>query len=100
MNDKQKKILEAIKNPQKLVKATKNNKNPNKNYLEKVNLLSSQSSSVIRSFGSSALNFAWLASGKIDCLFVNKLSKNQIACGELLIKEAGGYLTNLKYISA
>ena len=75
-------------------------KNPIKNYSEKVNLLSYQSSSVIRSFGSSALNFAWLASGKIDCLFVNKLSKNQIACGELLIKEAGGYLTNLKYISA
>ena len=62
--------------------------------------MSNQSSSVIRSFGSSGLNFAWLASGKIDCLFVNKLSKNQIACGELLIKEAGGYLTNLKYISA
>ena len=62
--------------------------------------MSYHSSSVIRSFGSSALNFAWLASGKIDCLFVNKLSKNQIACGELLIKEAGGYLTNLKYISA
>ena len=70
------------------------------NYFEKINLLSNQSSSVIRSFGSSALNFAWLASGKIDCLFVNELSKNQIACGELLIKEAGGYLTNLKYISA
>ena len=62
--------------------------------------MSYQTSSVIRSFGSSALNFAWLASGKIDCLFVNRLYKNQIACGELLIKEAGGYLTNLKYISA
>ena len=49
---------------------------------------------------SSALSFAWLASGKIDCLFFNKLNKNQIACGELLIKEAGGYLTNLKYINA
>jgi myo-inositol-1(or 4)-monophosphatase len=70
------------------------------NYFEKINLLSSQTSSVTRSFGSSALSFAWLASGKIDCLFVNKLNKNQIACGELLIKEAGGYLTNLKYINA
>ena len=70
------------------------------NYFEKINLLSYQSSSVTRSFGSSALGFAWLASGKIDCLFVNKVNKNQIACGELLIKEAGGYLTNLKYINA
>ena len=70
------------------------------NYVERISLLSYQSSSVTRSFGSSALSFAWLASGKIDCLFVNKLNKNQIACGELLIKEAGGYLTNLKYINA
>ena len=31
---------------------------------------------------------------------VNRLNKNQIACGELLIKEAGGYLTNSKYINA
>ncbi|GIS09490.1 MAG: inositol monophosphatase [Alphaproteobacteria bacterium] len=77
-----------------------NDKNSVINYFEKINLLSYQSSSVIRSFGSSALSFAWLASGKIDCLFVNKLNKNQIACGELLIKEAGGYLTNLKYINA
>ena len=79
---------------------TLNDKNSKKNYFEKINLLSYQSSSVTRSFGSSALSFAWLASGKIDCLFVNKLNKNQIACGELLIKEAGGYLTDLKYINA
>ena len=32
--------------------------------------------------------------------FTNNLNKNQVACGELLIKEAGGYLTNLKYINA
>ncbi len=71
-----------------------------KNYLNKIKTLAFNSSSVTRSFGSSALSFAWLASGKIDCLFVNKLNKNQIACGELLVKEAGGYLTNLKYINA
>ena len=77
-----------------------NEKHSISNYFEKINLLSYQSSSVKRSFGSSALSFAWLASGKIDCLFANKLHKNQIACGELLIKEAGGYLTNLKYNNA
>ena len=70
------------------------------NLYEKINFLSYNTSSVTRSFGSSALSFAWLASGKIDCLFVNNLNKNQIACGELLIKESGGYLTNLKYINA
>ena len=79
---------------------TLNGKKSNLNYLEKINLLSHESSSCTRSFGSSALSFAWLASGKIDCLFVNKLNKNQIACGELLIKEAGGYFTDLKYINA
>ena len=77
-----------------------NDKDSKLNYFERISLLSFQSSSVTRSFGSSAISFAWLASGKIDCLFVNKLNKNQIACGELLIKEAGGYLTNLKYINA
>ena len=77
-----------------------NNKLTTSNYFEKINLLTLKSSSVIRLFGSSALNFAWLASGKIDCLFTFKLSKSQIACGELLIKEAGGYLTNLKYFNA
>ena len=79
---------------------TLNNKSSVINFVEKINLLSYQSSSVIRSFGSSAISFAWLASGKIDCLFVNKLNKNQISCGQLLIKEAGGYLTDLKYINA
>ena len=79
---------------------TFNDKNSKLNYVDKINLLSYQSSSSTRSFGSSALSFAWLASGKIDCLFVNKLNKNQIACGELLIKEAGGYFTDLKYINA
>ena len=57
--------------------------------------LALQNSSVTREFGSSALNYAWLASGKIDCLFTTNLNKNQIACGELLIKEAGGYISNL-----
>ena len=79
---------------------TLTDKNSKFNYVEKINLLSQQSSSFTRSFGSSAISFAWLASGKIDCLFVNKLHKNQIACGELLIKEAGGYFTDLKYINA
>ena len=70
------------------------------NYLPIIKNLAIQNSSVTREFGSSALNFAWLASGKIDCLFTTNLSKNQIACGELLIKEAGGYISNLKYINA
>ena len=71
-----------------------------KNMFETIYSIASKNSAVTRELGSSALNFAWLASGKIDCLFTNNLTKNQVACGELLIKEAGGYLTNLKYINA
>ncbi len=78
---------------------TINNKMTN-GIFEPIYDLASKYSSVTREFGSSALSFAWLASGKIDCLFANNLSRNQVACGELLIKEAGGYLTNLKYINA
>ena len=37
---------------------------------------------------------------KIRTHLFSNLIKNQIACGELLIKEAGGYLTNLKYVNA
>ena len=73
---------------------------PSTNYIPIIKNLAIQNSSVTREFGSSALNFAWLASGKIDCLFTTNLSKNQIACGELLIKEAGGYISNLKYVNA
>ena len=77
-----------------------NNDISTKNFLTIIKSLAIQNSSVTREFGSSALNFAWLASGKIDCLFTVNLSKHQIACGELLIKEAGGYISNLKYINA
>ena len=70
------------------------------NIFDPIRALAFKYSSVTREFGSSALNFAWLASGKIDCLFAYDLNKNQVACGELLIKESGGYLTNLKYINA
>lgn len=76
------------------------NNSISKNYFESIHSLAFKYSSVTREFGSSALNFAWLASGKIDCLFANRLNKNQVASGELLIKESGGYFTNLKYISA
>ena len=58
-----------------------------------------QNSLVTREFGSSALSFAWLASGKIDCFLSNNLNMNEVACGELLIKEAGGYISNFKSVS-
>ena len=59
-----------------------------------------ENSLVTREFGSPALSFAWLASGKIDCFLSNNLKVNEVACGELLIKEAGGYISNFKSVSA
>ena len=70
------------------------------NIFESIYSVAYENLAVTREFGSSALNFAWLACGKIDCLFTHNITKNQIACGELLIKEAGGYLTDFKYINA
>ena len=71
----------------------------NKKDYEIIKDLVFQNSLVIREFGSSALSFAWLASGKIDCFLSNNLNMNEVACGELLIKEAGGYISNLKSVS-
>ena len=58
--------------------------------------LSKKKSIILRHFGSPALNLAWLASGKIDCFLGSRLSLNEIACGKIIIKEAGGYMTNFK----
>ena len=58
-----------------------------------------ENSLVTREFGSPALSFAWLASGKIDCFLSNNLKINEVACGELFIKEAGGYISNFKSVS-
>ena len=44
----------------------------------------------IRISGSSALDFAHLAAGKLDCVVSAKAAYNDIAAGLLLVKEAGG----------
>ena len=62
--------------------------------------LISSNSLITREFGSSAISFAWLASGKIDCFLSKSLKNHEIACGELLIKEAGGYISNFKSANA
>ena len=70
-----------------------------KKYYKIIKELVLENSLVTREFGSSALSIAWLASGKIDCFLCNNLKKSEVACGELLIKEAGGYISNFKSIS-
>ena len=59
-----------------------------------------ENSLITREFGSSAISFAWLASGKIDCFLSKHLKNHEVASGELLIKEAGGYISNFKSANA
>ncbi len=49
---------------------------------------------IIRNFGSSALNLAYVASGKFDAYWSVSLHSWDIAAGILLIEEAGGKITS------
>lgn len=46
----------------------------------------------VRSFGSSALDLAYVAAGKFDAFIGHALNMSEIAAGILLVKEAGGYV--------
>jgi myo-inositol-1(or 4)-monophosphatase len=49
----------------------------------------------LRCTGASALDLAYLAAGKFDCYFQSKISPWDIAAGILLIKEAGGAVSDI-----
>ena len=49
----------------------------------------------MRCSGSSALDLAYVASGRLDGFFQNKINVWDIAAGVLLVKEAGGIVNNL-----
>ena len=48
----------------------------------------------IRRAGSAALDLAYIAAGRVDGFFELSLSPWDIAAGSLLIREAGGYITD------
>lgn len=48
----------------------------------------------IRYMGSAALDLAYLAAGRLDGYFANRLNLWDYAAGVLLIQEAGGFVTN------
>jgi myo-inositol-1(or 4)-monophosphatase len=48
----------------------------------------------IRRFGSAALDLAWLAAGRYDGYWELGLKPWDAAAGMVLVKEAGGYVTN------
>jgi len=50
----------------------------------------------IRRFGSAALDLAWVAAGRFDGFWESDLSRWDVAAGMLLVKEAGGFLTDYR----
>jgi myo-inositol-1(or 4)-monophosphatase len=49
----------------------------------------------IRRFGSAALDLAWVATGRFDAFWERRLQPWDIAAGQLLVREAGGMVSDL-----
>jgi myo-inositol-1(or 4)-monophosphatase len=49
----------------------------------------------LRRFGAAALDLAWIAAGRFDAYWERQLSPWDIAAGVILVREAGGFVTDL-----
>jgi myo-inositol-1(or 4)-monophosphatase len=49
----------------------------------------------LRRFGAAALDVAWVAAGRFDAIWERGLSAWDMAAGMLMVREAGGYVTDL-----
>jgi myo-inositol-1(or 4)-monophosphatase len=49
----------------------------------------------LRRFGAAALDLAWVAAGRFDGYWERDLSSWDMAAGLLLVREAGGFVTDL-----
>jgi myo-inositol-1(or 4)-monophosphatase len=50
----------------------------------------------IRRFGAAALDLAWVAAGRFDAYWESDLNVWDVAAGMLLVKEAGGFVTDFR----
>ena len=50
----------------------------------------------VRRMGAAALDLAWVASGRYDAFWESHLSPWDVAAGALLVREAGGFVTDLE----
>ena len=50
----------------------------------------------IRRFGSAALDLAWVAAGRYDGFWEEDLQRWDVAAGILLVREAGGFVTDFR----
>ena len=51
---------------------------------------------LIRRFGAATLDFAWVAAGRFDGYWESDLKIWDVAAGMLLVKEAGGFVTDFR----
>jgi myo-inositol-1(or 4)-monophosphatase len=49
----------------------------------------------LRRFGAAALDLAWVAAGRVDAYWERNLSPWDVAAGTVLVREAGGFVTDL-----
>ena len=49
----------------------------------------------LRRFGSASLDLAYVAAGRFDAFWENQLSSWDIAAGICLVREAGGFVTEI-----
>jgi myo-inositol-1(or 4)-monophosphatase len=49
----------------------------------------------LRRFGAAALDLAWVAAGRLDVYWERNLSSWDMAAGSILVREAGGFVTDL-----
>jgi myo-inositol-1(or 4)-monophosphatase len=50
----------------------------------------------VRRFGSAALDFAWIAAGRMDGFWEDDLDPWDSAAGVLLVREAGGFVSDYR----
>jgi myo-inositol-1(or 4)-monophosphatase len=50
----------------------------------------------LRRFGAASLDLAWVAAGRLDAYWERQLSPWDIAAGLILVREAGGFVTDLE----
>src|SRR6185503_10442330 len=49
----------------------------------------------LRRFGAAALDLAWIAAGRLDAYWERNISPWDIAAGLLMVREAGGFVSDL-----
>ena len=55
----------------------------------------SSTSPDLRRYGAATLDLAWIAAGRLDAYWERDLSPWDLAAGMLLVREAGGFVTDL-----